>query len=296
MNPAHSPPHGMKAKLLAVALGLCLASTAHSPRVEASGIPTFDGANLAQMFLDWGTDAVKSCFSVNSLKEAVTRVQDIQRLAQRARVMNNMTELMPARNELAGVESCPDPSGGGLSSAASGWASNALGIGNQRIDGSTNLRLLQQQLCASDIILQNRKWNAERELLLELEKQAEDYQEILGEWNALADTKGQIEAVCNMTSPGGGNMGVSGDGPNEGKQVSLQQRLAQREAENHRELSDRLARLSVLDGAIASVRSKQAEVGQKMLNGEEGGFLTGAASGAIQAALLKGALETAKSD
>jgi hypothetical protein len=33
-----------------------------------------------------------------------------------------------------------------------------------------------------------------------------------------------------------------------------------------------------------------------MLNGESGGFLSGAAAGAIQASLLKGALETAKSD
>lgn len=295
MNTPQSSTHGLKAKLLAVAVGLCLAGTAHSPRVEATGIPTFDLSNLTQMLMDWGTDAVKSCFNVNSIKEAVTRVQDIQKFAQRARVMNNMTELMPERDELEGIESCPNPSGGGIAGAAAGWASSALGIGNTRIDGSTDLRTLQQQLCASDIILQNRKWNAERELLLELEGQTQDYQDILGKWNSMADMKGQVEAICNMT-PGGGSMGVSGGGANEGKQASLQQELAQRAADNNRELADRQAKISVLEGAIASVQAKQAEVGQKMLNGESGGFLTGAAAGAIQATLLKGALETAKSD
>ena len=118
MNIPHSSAQGMKLKALAVALGLCLAGTAHSPRVEASGIPTFDLSNLTQMLMDWGTDAVKSCFNVNSIKEAVTRVQDIQRFAQRARVMNNMTELMPERDELEGIESCPNPSGGGIAGAA----------------------------------------------------------------------------------------------------------------------------------------------------------------------------------
>lgn len=295
MNPAHSSPQGMKTKLLTVALGLCLASSAHSPRVEASGIPTFDVANLTQMLMDWGADAVKSCFNVNSIKEAVTRVQDIQRLAQRARVINNMSEIMPERDEFDGIEACPNPTGGGLAGAAAGWARSALGIGNMRIDGTTDLRALQQQLCASEIILQNRKWNAERELLLELEGQAEDYQEILGKWNSMADMKGQVEAICNI-APGGGTMGVSGGGANEGRQASLQQELAQRTADNARELSDRQAKIQVLNGAISSVQAKQAEVGQRMLNGESGGFLTGAAAGAIQATLLKGALETAKSD
>jgi hypothetical protein len=288
-------PAPYKAKALAAAILLCVAGSAHSPRVEASGIPTFDLSNLTQMLMEWGTDAIKSCFNVNSVKEAVTRVQDIQRFAQRARVMNNMTELMPERDELEGVESCPNPSGGGMTGAAAGWARNALSMGNTRIDGSTDLRTLQQQLCVSDIVLQNRKWNAERELLLELEGQTRDYQEILGKWNSMADMKGQVEAICNMT-PGGGSMGVSGGGANEGRQMSLQQELAQRTADNARELSDRQSKISVLEGAIASVQAKQAEVGRKMLNGEGGGLLTGAAAGAIQATLLKGALETAKSD
>lgn len=295
MNALYSSICGVKAKFLAVAVGLCLAGTVHSPRVEASGIPTFDLSNLTQMLMDWGTDAVKSCFNVNSIKDAVARVQDIQKFAQRARVMNHMTDLMPEREELDGIESCPNPTGGGLAGSAASWASSALGIGNMRIDGSTDLRALQTQLCASDIILQNRKWNAERELLRELEGQAEDYEEILGKWNSMADMKGQVEAMCNMT-PGGGVMSVSGGGANEGRQASLQQELAQRTADNARELADRQMKIRVLEGAIASVQAKQAEVGQKMLNGESGGFLTGAAAGAIQATLLKGALETAKSD
>lgn len=294
MNPAHSSPHGMKAKFLAVALGLCLASTAHSPRVEASGIPTFDVANLTQMLQDWFKDAITDCFSVDSMKEGLQRIQDIQRVASRVRVMNNMTELMPERDELDGVEACPNPSGGSLAASAAGWASSALGMGSTRLDGSTDLRTLQQQLCASQIMLENRKWNAERALLLELEKQASDYEGIMNKWNAMADMKGQIEAVCRPV-PGGG-MSFSGGGANEGKQNTMQQELAQNAAANNQALADHLAKLQVIDGAIGSIKTKQAEVGQRMLNGESGGFLTGAAAGAIQATLLKGALETAKSD
>lgn len=294
MNPVHSSPHGMKAKLVAVALGLCIASTAHSPRVEASGIPTFDVANLTQMLQDWFKDAITDCFSVDSMKEGLQRIQDIQRVASRVRVMNNMAELMPERDELDGIETCPNPGGGSLAASAAAWAGNALGMGSTRLDGSTDLRTLQQQLCASQIMLENRKWNAERALLLELEQQASDYEGIMNKWNAMADMKGQIEAVCNPV-PGGG-MSFSGGEANQGKQNTMQQELAQNAAANNQALADHLAKLKVIDGAIGSIKSKQAEVGQRMLNGEGGGLLSGAAAGAIQATLLKSALETAKSD
>jgi hypothetical protein len=91
-------------------------------------------------------------------------------------------------------------------------------------------------------------------------------------------------------------MSFSGGGANEGQQNTMQQELAQNAAANNQALADHLAKLQVIDGAIGSIKSKQAEVGQRMLNGESGGFLSGAAAGAIQATLLKGALETAKSD
>jgi hypothetical protein len=293
MNSAHSSPHGMKAKLLAVALGLCLASTAHSPRVEASGMPVFDAANLTQMLLDWAKDAITDCFTVDSMKEGLQRIQDIQQVASRVRVMSNMTELMPERDELEGIEACPNPSGGSLAASAAGWASTALGVGSTSFDGTTDLRTLQQQLCASQIMLENRKWNAERDLLLELEEQAADYEGIMNKWNAMADMKGQIEAVCNPVP--GGSMSFSGGEANEGKQNSMQQELAQNAAANNQALSDHLAKLQVIDGAIGSIKAKQAEVGQRMLNGEGDGLLTGAAAGAIQATLLNAALETAKS-
>lgn len=285
-----SPTVHLNSKILAAVLFLSFAGVAHSPKAEA-GVPVFDVAALTQMLTDWTREKIRACFDVNSVKEAVTRVQDIQKMAQRARVTMNMTELMPERDEMEGIESCPNPSGGSLTASAASWASGALGLGNKRIDGSTDLRSLQQQLCASEIILQNRKWNAERSLLKELEGQAADYQEILGKWNSMADMKGQVEAICSV----GESMSVTGGGANEGRQASLQQELAQRSADNNRALADQQAKIGVLDGAIASVRAKQAEVGQKMLNGESGGFLTGVAAGAIQAALLKGALDSAKS-
>lgn len=291
-TPAASTP--LKAKALAAAILLCVAGSAHSPRVEASGVPTFDIANLTQMLQDWLKDAVTDCFSVTSAKEALSRIQNIQRITARARAMNNMSELMPPRNELDGVGSCPNPSGGSITASAAGWARNALGMGSTRLDGSTDLRTLQQQLCASEKILENRKWNAERELLLELEGQASDYAGIMNKWNSMASLKGEIQAICNPIP--GGSSGFSGGGADTGQQNSLQQELAQNAAKNQQAISEHLSRLQVLSGAADSVRSKQAEVGQMMLNGQEGGLLTGAVAGAVQATLLKGALETAKSD
>lgn len=289
---SHSAQFNVKA--LAAAILLCVAGSAHSPRVEASGIPTFDGANIAQMLQDWFKDAVTDCFSVTSAKEALSQIQNIQRITARARAMNNMSELMPPRNELDGVESCPNPTGGSLTASAAGWARNALGMGSTRLDGSTDLRTLQQQLCASEKILENRKWNAERELLLELEGQASDYASIMKKWNSMADLKGEIEAICNPIP--GGSLSFSGGGADEGQQNSLQHELAQNAAKNQQAISEHLSRLQVISGAADSIRSKQAEVGQMMLSGQESGLLTGAAAGAIQATLLKSALETAKSD
>jgi hypothetical protein len=294
MNTPTPTSHTLKAKTLAVAIILCFAGSAHSPRVEATGIPTFDASNLMQMFMDFGNEAIKSCFSVNSMKEAVQRVQDIQKMVQRTRVTMGMSELMPERDLMEGIEACPG-GGGGLAGSAASLVRGALGMGNTRLDGSTDLRALQTQLCATEVILTNQKWNAEREQLNEMQQQAKDYEGMLGRWNSLADAKGQIEAICNIT-PGGGNMSVAGGAASEGKQATFQQEIAQVAADNARALEEAQAKVQFLDGAIVSVRRKQAEVGQMMMSGERGSILSAAASATVRTALLKTALENAKSD
>lgn len=289
---SNAPTSQIKAKALAAAIFLSIAGSAHSPKVEASGIPTFDGANWAQMMQEWLKSAVTDCFTADSLKESLTRIQDIQKIVQRTRAMQGMTELMPQRDAMDGVEACPG--GGSLVAQGAHWTRSALGMGNTRIDGSTDLVALQRELCVSEVVLENQKWNAERELLREIDGQAEDYKNIFARWNSLAGMKGEIQKICNPI-PGGG-MSLSGGGASEGQQTSTRTELEAKAADNERAIQQARAKIEVLSGALVSVQNKQAEVGQKMLNGETGGnWLTNTAAGAVQASILKKGLDSARS-
>ena len=296
MNTPTSTMNSLKAKGLAAAILLCLAGSVHSPKVEAQagpGIPTFDFANIFQMLRDMAKDAITDCFSADSLKESLKQIQDIQALVQRARAMQGITELMPERDELEGIEACP----GGASLASQGGAvlRSALGMGNKRIDGSTDLVAMQKELCVSAVVLQNQKWNAQRELLLEIDGQAEDYKEIFSRWNSLANMKSEIQRVCNPVP--GGSMSVSGGGASEGQQATVRANLEAKAADNDRAIEQARAKIEVLSGALVSIEAKQAEVGRRMLSGETGGgWLSNTAAGAIQAALLKRGLEKARTD
>ena len=207
--------------------------------------------------------------------------------------MQGITELMPERDELEGIEACP----GGASLASQGGAvlRSALGMGNKRIDGSTDLVAMQKELCVSAVVLQNQKWNAQRELLLEIDGQAEDYKEIFSRWNSLANMKSEIQRVCNPVP--GGSMSVSGGGASEGQQATVRANLEAKAADNDRAIEQARAKIEVLSGALVSIEAKQAEVGRRMLSGETGGgWLSNTAAGAIQAALLKRGLEKARTD
>lgn len=301
MNPAHSSPHGMKAKLLAVALGLCLASTAHSPRVEASGIPVFDGANqifntLVDELRQQALRMARECFDVKNLQDAMKRVQAIQRISLRTSVGGQtikLSEAMPELQPMQGVEEiCPDPSGGSFAGLAASSLRDAIGLAGQNLDGSTNLREEQYKVCRTLVYLRNSKWNAERQVFVELENQTDQLVGMMGRWNSMVGSgggsvAGSLTTGCSLDS---------GNGPGEGWQATAHAELQANMEQSERLFKQRQAEVEVYQSVISSLEQRQAQIGQMMLNGQSAGFLSGAAAGAIQATLLKTALETAKSD
>jgi len=301
MNPVHSSPHGMKAKLLAVALGLCLASTAHSPRVEASGIPVFDGANqifntIVDELRQQALRMARECFDVKNLQDAMKRVQAIQRISLRTSVGGQtikLSEAMPELQPMQGVdEICPDPSGGSFAGLAASSIRDAIGLAGQNLDGSTNLREEQYKVCRTLVYLWNSKWNAERQVFVELENQTDQLVGMMGRWNGMVGSgggsvAGSLTTGCSLDS---------GNGPGEGWQATAHAELQANMEQSERLFKQRQAEVEVYQSVISSLEQRQSQIGQMMLNGQSGGFLSGAAAGAIQATLLKTALETAKSD
>jgi len=301
MNPAHSSPHGMKAKLLAVALGLCLASTAHSPRVEASGIPVFDGANqifntLVDELRQQALRMARECFDVKNLQDAMKRVQAIQRISLRTSVGGQtikLSEAMPELQPMQGVEEiCPDPSGGSFAGLAESSLRDAIGLAGQNLDGSTNLREEQYKVCRTLVYMRNSKWNAERQVFVELENQTDQLVGMMGRWNSMVGSgggsvAGSLTTGCSLDS---------GNGPGEGWQATAHAELQANMEQSERLFKQRQAEVEVYQSVISSLEQRQSQIGQMMLNGQSAGFLSGAAAGSIQATLLKAALETAKSD
>lgn len=301
MNPAHSSPHGMKAKLLAVALGLCLASTAHSPRVEASGIPVFDGANqifntIVDEVRQQALRMARECFDVKNLQDAMKRVQAIQRISLRTSVGGQtikLSEAMPELQPMQGVEEiCPDPSGGSFAGLAASSLRDAIGLAGQNLDGSTNLREEQYKVCRTLVYMRNSKWNAERQVFVELENQTDQLVGMMGRWNSMVGSGGgsiarSLTTGCSLDS---------GNGPGEGWQATAHAELQANMEQSERLFKQRQAEVEVYQSVISSLEQRQSQIGQMMLNGQSAGFLSGAAAGSIQATLLKAALETAKSD
>lgn len=102
---ATAAPTQFKTKALVAATFLCIAGSAHSPRVEASGIPVFDGSNnVFNMTLDeirqQALRKLRECFDVKNMNELMKRVEDIQNINLRTTVNGQTMKLSDAMPEV----------------------------------------------------------------------------------------------------------------------------------------------------------------------------------------------------
>lgn len=297
MNPAHSSPHGMKAKLLAVALGLCLAGTAHSPRVEASGIPVVDGLNQAfNMIIEearaQSRRMINECFEVNNLRDAVQRVQAIQRINLRTTVNGSSVKLSEAMPEITDLhqgadQACPTAGRPGLAGAAADSIRGAIGLANKNLDGSTNLAAEQQSICRTLVYMRNKKWNTERQVLVELEQQTDELAAILNGWNSRVGSGGgsvvgSITSGCSLNS---------GNGPGEGWQATEAAKLQANAERSERLFKNVQTEAEVYQSVINTLEKRQAEVAQRLMSGDKPtGLLETATQTLVQGAILGTAL------
>ena len=306
MTTSLSATSHLKLKTLVLAVLLAAAGAVHAPRAEATGIPTFDASNFAQMFIDEARNEarrmLRECFDVKNIQEAVQRVQAIQSINLRtvlgpgqAGEPVKLSEALPERIDTDGADvTCPDSSGGSLPAIAANSIRDAIGLGTRNLDGSMNLRAQQLMLCRTTVAFRNRKWNAERRVLVEIEQQTESLKETVAAWDEMAGTggglmSGSIATGCGLDAT---------DGPTEGFQATVAREMESNADQAQRMLTQVQMEADVYQNVINTLEHRQSEVAQMMLSGrtENSNFISGAAAGAIQATLLKGALDNARTD
>jgi len=301
MTTSLSATSHLKLKTLVLAVSLAAAGAVHAPRAEAQFV-VIDPAAIARMgFDELANEArrmIRECFDVKNLKQAMDRVQAIQRINLRSMLNSSevkLSETMTEREPMEGAAAaCPDPSGGSLVSMAAGSLRDAIGLGASNLDGSTDLRAEQMKLCGTTVYLRNQKWNAERRVLVELERQTETMLDIMRKWNEKASEGGGSASGSPLT---GCSLDGSG-GPNEGWQQSAATELQANLEQSDRMFKQVQAEVDIYQSVIVSLEQRQSQVAQMMLSGrtENSNFISGAAAGAIQATLLKGALDNARTD
>ena len=273
MNTPTPTSHTLKAKTLAVAIILCFAGSAHSPRVEASGIPVVDGLNQAyNMVIDEARRFARQCFDVRNLQDALKRVQDIRSINLRTTVGGatvKLSEAMPAVPVMQGVDAtCPDPTGGSLTGAAASTIRQAIGLTSKDLDGA-NLREEQLNVCRTLVFMRNTKWNTERKVLVELERQTDELVGILDEWNNKVGSGGS--SIGDLTK---GCSLDSGGGPTEGYQSTASAKLQATADQSERLFNQVQSEVEVYQNIINSLEQRQAEIGRRMLAGQKPqGFL-----------------------
>lgn len=290
MNTPTSTMNSLKAKGLAAAILLCLAGSVHSPRVEASGIPVVDGLNqVYNMVIDEARRFARQCFDVRNLQDALKRVQDIRNINLRTSIGGStikLSEAMPAVPVMQGVDSaCPDPSGGGLAGAAASTIRDAIGLTTKELDGA-NLRQEQMNVCRTLVFMRNTKWNTERKVLVELERQTDELVSILDDWNSKVGSGGgsigDLAKGCSLDS---------GNGPTEGWQATTGASLQANAEQSERLFKQVQSEVEVYQNIINTLEQRQAEIGRQMLAGQKPqGFLEEAAATMVQGAVLEGAL------
>lgn len=180
----------------------------------------------------------------------------------------------------------PDASGGTFSSGIASSISDAVGLASSSTSGA-NLRERQFQLCRTLVYMRNSKWNAERKVVLEMERQTEQLKDILGRWNNEVggdggSVSGDITSGCSIESDGGAS---------EGWQASALAELQANAEQSERLFKQVQTEVEVYQNVINTLEHRQAEVGGQLLAGQRpSGFLASAASSLAQGAVLKAAL------
>jgi hypothetical protein len=252
-----------KAKLLAIAIGFCLAGAVHSPRVEASGIPVVDGGHILAQVTEFAEQLKRYEAEVNEWKSKLSQ-NPLDRIKEDSDSRPKIGNQLQIKDDDEGVEQRCDRDGSGSPMAA------IANVFSFSFNPNGNLRDEQKKLCTLQVTLENRKWN-ENVLMI---RQMELLQE-------------QLDTVADARS----------SGMTEGEINTQFGDMQAAQADFDVNMSKGQARIETLDNTLASVAHMQSMAAQQILAGSKpSGFAAEVAGQLVQGALLETALSVGNSE